>query len=232
MGDACETDLPVVDLDADGVPDDLDNCPLVANPNQADADGDGLGDACETDLPVVDLDADGIPDDSDNCPFVANPDQADSDGDGFGDACDFVVPPSGLTIARIFGNNVLELSDATVWETSRFVALFWQAGDSVVTTTTGLNNIDRNDSVDVFGEQVGSVLGEGTIWQLIRPDGVVNVVEAVQLLDGSVWAITDPVDQNIVSLWLPSDRVLIVQDGLNRFLVRFTDGRIVRAVQV
>ena len=35
------------DADGDGVTDDEDNCPLVANADQADADQDGTGDACE-----------------------------------------------------------------------------------------------------------------------------------------------------------------------------------------
>lgn len=35
------------DSDGDGVTDDLDNCRAVANPDQADTDGDGLGDACD-----------------------------------------------------------------------------------------------------------------------------------------------------------------------------------------
>jgi CSLREA domain-containing protein len=35
------------DADLDGVADDVDNCPTVANPDQSDVDGDGIGDACE-----------------------------------------------------------------------------------------------------------------------------------------------------------------------------------------
>src|SRR5206468_988665 len=36
-----------VDGDHDGVPDCADNCPTVANPGQADTDGNGTGDACQ-----------------------------------------------------------------------------------------------------------------------------------------------------------------------------------------
>ena len=35
------------DLDEDGVGDNGDNCPTIANSDQADADNDGDGDACE-----------------------------------------------------------------------------------------------------------------------------------------------------------------------------------------
>jgi hypothetical protein len=35
------------DLDLDGVADELDNCPNVPNPDQADANHNGIGDACE-----------------------------------------------------------------------------------------------------------------------------------------------------------------------------------------
>jgi hypothetical protein len=36
------------DQDQDGIPDYIDNCPLISNPDQADADGDGIGDVCDT----------------------------------------------------------------------------------------------------------------------------------------------------------------------------------------
>ncbi|MEA2125253.1 MAG: hypothetical protein QOI80_2035, partial [Solirubrobacteraceae bacterium] len=41
-GDACD-----VDDDGDAVPDIDDDCPKLANADQADADGDGLGDVCD-----------------------------------------------------------------------------------------------------------------------------------------------------------------------------------------
>jgi Thrombospondin type 3 repeat len=74
------------DTDEDGVLDRDDNCLDVANPDQANLDGDQLGDACDTDI-----DGDGLPNDQENadgCPAGPSPTNADSDGDGAGDAQD------------------------------------------------------------------------------------------------------------------------------------------------
>ncbi len=81
------------DGDGDYICDISDNCLGVNNPDQLDADNDGLGDLCDE---CTDTDGDNYgnsgyamntcPDD--NCPDVSNSHQADADNDGLGDACD------------------------------------------------------------------------------------------------------------------------------------------------
>ena len=84
------------DTDGDGIADAQDNCPAVANADQADADGDRVGDVCDncpnaSNADQADADSDGVGDACDNCPGRGNADQADADGDGVGDACDNCV---------------------------------------------------------------------------------------------------------------------------------------------
>ena len=74
--------LQEVDEDGDGIPDAIDNCPSVYNPDQADGDLDGVGDLC------------------DNCPAAYNPVQVDRNNDGTGDVCDPALPfVTGLTVS-------------------------------------------------------------------------------------------------------------------------------------
>ena len=75
--------VAVTDSDGDGLNDNVDNCPNVANADQANSDSDALGNACDPDD-----DNDTVADGSDNCQFVANLGQANNDGDALGDACD------------------------------------------------------------------------------------------------------------------------------------------------
>ena len=123
------------DFDGDGVANVDDNCPTVANPDQADRDRDQLGDACDP-CPLgpesgIDADRDGIDDACDpcprgvnhdddgdglfdacdNCPADPNPDQANADGDDLGDACD---PDSTAVQHRGYFDGFGSLSDAWV----------------------------------------------------------------------------------------------------------------------
>jgi len=71
-----------LDTDGDGLADDVDNCPLLANADQLDTDGDGLGDACD-----ADMDGDGVLNIHDAFPLDAA-EWLDTDGDGIGNNAD------------------------------------------------------------------------------------------------------------------------------------------------
>jgi len=101
------------DYDADGFEDDSDNCPFIANRDQANDDGDVRGNACDNapqlanddqkdtdgdgigDVVDDDDDGDNIPDSRDNCAAVRNVSQLNTDGDALGDACDADIDNDG-----------------------------------------------------------------------------------------------------------------------------------------
>ncbi len=72
------------DADGDGVGDSCDNCPSVANADQADGDGDGIGDACDVcaNDPLNDADGDGVCAAMDACPTQAPQLGLDADHNG------------------------------------------------------------------------------------------------------------------------------------------------------
>jgi len=74
------------DKDNDGILNAVDNCPTVANANQADMNGNGIGDLCDPDA-----DGDGLLNNVDNCWLIINPLQENADNDTMGDPCDYCL---------------------------------------------------------------------------------------------------------------------------------------------
>jgi hypothetical protein len=121
------------DFDHDGVCDPVDNCTRVANPDQANLDGDAQGDACDLDRDgdgandddetdcgsdpadgastPADGDGDGLCDGRDDCPGDADPGQDDGDGDGVGDACDDCPDQADADQADADGDGVGDACD-------------------------------------------------------------------------------------------------------------------------
>ncbi len=103
------------DVDADGVPNALDNCPERYNDDQHDEDGDGFGDVCDV------------------CPTVID-DQGDFGelgalgfGDGIGDACDPRSTRDGDVLERI---DTFKVDTSANW-----VGFGWAIGGDVARTT-------------------------------------------------------------------------------------------------
>ena len=78
------------DSDGDGINDNIDNCPSIANEDQADFDSDGEGDVCDSDD-----DNDGTNDEDDAFPFD-DTESLDTDGDGIGNNEDYDDDADGI----------------------------------------------------------------------------------------------------------------------------------------
>jgi beta-glucanase (GH16 family) len=123
-----------LDDDGDRVPDEIDNCPFIANPDQGDNDRDGAGDVCD-----ADDDNDGVADGVDNCPFDANSGQEDWEGDGLGDVCD----PDDDNDGVLDGDDVCDQSDLSP-------TVVIEACDSGVTNLPVADGCNIGDELTMF----------------------------------------------------------------------------------
>lgn len=101
------------DADGDGVEDSADNCPDVANADQANYDADALGDACDSDddndglLDVVETETQIFIDANDT---GTDPRNSDTDGDGVSDGDEVAAGTNPLVADNIVVPEVPSLS--------------------------------------------------------------------------------------------------------------------------
>jgi hypothetical protein len=169
------------DTDGDGVCDNLDNCPLVTNPDQSNSDPDAFGDACDN-CPTADNPIQECSDNTD-CIGVSNTcivstgfcsAQNDNDGDGAGDFCDLdddndEIPDVDDNCPLVANGDQADadsdgLGDVCddTFTNSTVVTEIISAGNAAVELITNLNPPG----------------GNGLIAKLTGDDGVVTIVDA------------------------------------------------------
>ncbi|UCD16548.1 MAG: VCBS repeat-containing protein [Candidatus Zixiibacteriota bacterium] len=160
------------DSDGDGYDNTVDNCPIVYNPGQEDADLDGVGDSCDA---CTDTDNDGFGNPGfpyntcadDNCPDDYNPGQADNDGDGLGDVCDnfdvefYGSPRIGLDELEV------QFTDYTISE-EPISSWLWLFGDGE--TSSEQNPLHFYDSPGHYDVSLIVSVGKITTDTLTKPE--------------------------------------------------------------
>jgi thrombospondin type 3 repeat protein len=155
----------VGDRDHDGIPDDVDNCPDVANPGQENHDGDIHGDACDL------------------CPMFASATDPDRDGDGVGDACD--PNPNTPGDKRVLWMGFYDSDAAVIADPTKFT----QSAGSLWSVSGGYLHEASANALDVLRSK--TVVTNAVIFTSMKIDDFSATNAAAAVLNGVVATPTD-----------------------------------------
>ena len=129
---------PESDSDWDGVLDKADNCTLIFNPKQNDANSNGVWDLCADD------DADGIYGNKDNCINIYNPKQTDINRNNIWDKCEFDADSDGVFDSF---DNCRNIANADQKDTDKDT--IWDACDNCTLYNPNQRDTNQNNIWDV-----------------------------------------------------------------------------------
>lgn len=154
-----------IDSDNDSFILPLDNCPNIANSQQADSDNDGVGDVC------------------DSCPTVFGPDQSDFDNDGIGDACDPDDDNDGLSddFERLIGIDPFNI-DTDGDGLTDYEEVNYDGDPTTLDLFQDLNPLNPDSDFDGISDLDDAAplnfnFNDGDLAPLGNPDGIINAAD-------------------------------------------------------
>lgn len=162
-----------LDADGDGYNHDSDNCPLLANPTQADLDNDGLGDACDPDI-----DGDGLTNTQEPA-LGTDPYLADTDGDGLSDGQEVNSSGTNPLLTDTDGDGLTDGQEVLVYHTN---PLSSDKGDlAPLGSGDGVVNLADLLVLSRYVEGLASPGARDTILGDMNNDGVLDVRDVLLL---------------------------------------------------
>ena len=193
--------VEINDLDMDGIQDNQDNCPEVSNPDQTDADEDGIGDVCDSDL-----DGDGVENGDDDYPNDSS-EHTDTDGDNIGDNADVDDDNDGSTIRMTFfpldasetldtdGDGIGNNADAD------------DDGDGITDTMDNCQFVVNPDQSDADGDGIGTACDGDESSSSMERTGLITGFVATSLC---LLAVALTPDDSIVYCILHRNRAFVI----------------------